>query len=357
MYRAIIPLILLLLVPLTVDAGRLWKVDSGGSGDVLTIEAGLDSAVAEDTVEVECGTYYEYGLVMKDSVWLVSRTYSQACVTIDAQGQGRILTCDGVGPETWIVGLTFVGGHASGTGAAGSGGAIACINGSSPFISSVSFLDNSADHMGGALYCGNVSAPSLMFCHFRDNEAGYGGGAIGCNYYSPATVGRTGFMGNTTMGDGGAVLCEEMSHFYTSRSSFVSNSAAGHGGGLCASVNSDPNLVRCIVAFGTDGEGVYANDAGSDVSLSCCDIYGNADGDWVGSVAGQQGVDGNFAADPLFCDLANFFLYIEACSPCADGYHPDAYDCGGYIGAAAPGCACGEATEPTTWGAVKALYR
>jgi predicted outer membrane repeat protein len=348
---------MIILIPVAANAGRLWTVDPGGSGDVLTIEAGLDSASAGDTVEVVCGTYYEYGLVMKDSVFLASTAYSQTCVTIDAQGQGRVLTCDGVSADTWIVGFTIKGGNASGSGEAGSGGGIACINYSYPHISSVSFEGNSADHMGGGLYCGNVSAPSLMFCYFRDNEAGYGGGAIGCNYYSPVTGGRSEFISNTTSGNGGAVLCEEMSHVYISRSSFVSNSAAGHGGGLCASVNSDPNIVRCIVAFGGDGEGVYSSDAGSEVTLTCCDIYGNADGDWVGSIAGQEGVDGNFAADPLFCDMSQFFLFLETCSPCATGNHPDAYDCGGYIGAADVACGCGEATEPTTWGAIKAFYR
>jgi len=357
MQRTVLSFILMVLVPLAAMAGRVWIVDAGGSGDVLTIHAGMDSASAGDTVEVECGTYYEYGLVMKDSVFLASRMYSQECVTIDAQGQGRVITCDGVSSETWIVGLTIVGGHASGLDEAGSGGGIACINGSSPRISSVTISDNSADHMGGGLYCGDVSAPSLIFCFFKDNEAGYGGGAVGCKYYSSATMSRTEFLGNTTLGDGGGVLCEEMSNVYISRSSFVSNSAVGHGGGLCASVNSDPSLVRSIVAFNVDGEGVYEGDAGSDIALSCCDIYGNADGDWVGSIAGQQGVDGNFGADPLFCDMSTLFLNIEECSPCAAGNHPDGYDCGGYIGSAGVACGCGEATEPATWGGVKALYR
>jgi hypothetical protein len=357
MRHVMLNVLLVILIPLSAGAGRLWTVDPGGSGDALTIQAGIDSAGAGDTVEVVCGTYYEHGLVMKDSVFLASTAYSQTCVTIDAQGQGRVITCDGVSSETWIVGFAIVGGNATGADEAGSGGGMACINYSYPHISSVSFYDNSADHMGGGLYCGNVSAPALMFCYFKDNEAGYGGGAIGCKYYSPPTVGRTEFLGNTTLGDGGGVLCEEMSNVYISRSSFVSNSAAGHGGGLCASVNSDPNLVRCIVAFSGDGEGAYSSDAGSDVTLTCCDMYGNADGDWVGSIAAQEGVDGNFGADPLFCNMSEIFLYIEACSPCAAGYHPDGYDCGSYIGGAGVGCACGGATEPTTWGAVKALYR
>ena len=357
MRRATLVFLLLILIPLTAQSGRVWTVDPGGSGDALTIQAGIDSASAGDTVIVVCGTYYEYGIVMKDSVYLASQSYSPTCVTIDAEEQGRVMLCDGLSSETWIVGFTLVGGLVSGAGEAGSGGGMACINSSSPFISSVYFEGNYASNLGGGLYCGNVSAPSLMFCHFRDNEAGVGGGGVAGKYYSPATIGRAVFQRNTTPGNGGAVYCEEMTHLYISRSTLVSNAAVGHGGGLYATVNSDPNLVMCIVAFGTDGEAAYADGAGSEISLSCCDLYGNAEGDWVGSIAPQEGVDGNFAADPLFCELSSDHPNIEGCSPCMAGYHPDGHDCGSYIGAYNVGCACGEATEPATWGAVKALYK
>ncbi len=347
-------IILLLVVPVSA---RTWWVAPGGTGDALTIQAGIDLASAGDTVVVECGTYYEHDIVMKDSVRLASETESPFCVVIDAQEQGRVMLCDSLSAQTYIIGFTLTGGSATGTGEAGSGGGMACLNYSSPSLAYVYFVENTAEHMGGGLYCGNVSAPSINFCNFFDNEAGYGGGGIAAEYYSPTTVGRSKFRGNTTPGDGGAVLCDEMSAVYLSRCSLVSNSAGGVGGGLCASENSDPNLVRCLIAFSTDGEGVYATNAGSDITLSCCDVYGNADGDWVGSIAGQEDVDGNFGADPLLCDITSDYIYVEACSPCMAGYHPYGYDCGSYIGASSAGCQCGEATEPTTWGTIKSIYR
>jgi len=357
MRRAALSVIFILLLPLATASARTWWVIPGGTGDALTIQAGIDLAGAGDTVVVECGTYYEHEIVMKDSVYLASETGGASCVVIDAQGLGRVMLCDSLSGQAKIDGFTLTGGSATGTGHAGSGGGMACLNYSSPFLSYVYFVENSADHMGGGLFCGNVSSPSINFCHFVDNEAGYGGGGLASEYYSPASIGRSKFQGNTTPGDGGGVLCDEMSWVYLSRCTLVGNAAGGRGGGLCASENSDPNLVRCLIAFSTDGEGVYATNPGSDIALSCCDVFGNADGDWVDSVADQENVDGNFGQDPLLCDITADFLYVEACSPCVDGYHPYGHDCGSYIGASPAGCQCGEATEPATWGTIKAIYR
>ena len=50
--------------------------------------------------------------------------------------------------------------------------------------------------------------------------------------------------------------------------------------------------------FGGDGNDAMFGDNGNDL------ICGNAGGDWTGCLAGQLGVNGNFAADPLFCDPA-----------------------------------------------------
>jgi hypothetical protein len=92
-------------------------------------------------------------------------------------------------------------------------------------------------------------------------------------------------------------------------------------------------------------------------TLTCCDIYGNSGGDWVGCIASQNGVNGNISADPLFCHTPTGDFSVEACSPCLPGHHPYHYDCSGIIGALGAGCDCGAATQPATWGALKALYR
>jgi hypothetical protein len=68
--------------------------------------------------------------------------------------------------------------------------------------------------------------------------------------------------------------------------------------------------------------------------LTCCDIYGNAGGDWVGCIADQAGINGNFSDDPLFCDIAAGDYHLDDSSPCA----PANNDCGVLIGVLGVGC-------------------
>ena len=101
--------------------------------------------------------------------------------------------------------------------------------------------------------------------------------------------------------------------------------------------------------------------------LTCSDLWGNVGGDWIGCIADQYGIDGNFSSDPLFCGLADgstpmihsdaspYSLHSD--SPCLPGNHPYGYDCG-LIGAWGVGCSCGPTrSEPTTWGAIKSMYK
>jgi hypothetical protein len=62
--------------------------------------------------------------------------------------------------------------------------------------------------------------------------------------------------------------------------------------------------------------------------LTCCDVYGNEGGDWVGCIADQYGIDGNISEDPFFCEGS---LYLSSDSPCLYG------PCG-QIGAHGQGC-------------------
>jgi hypothetical protein len=82
------------------------------------------------------------------------------------------------------------------------------------------------------------------------------------------------------------------------------------------SVTSAVTLENTIVAFGTQSDAVYCEGGGS-ATLSCCDLYGNAGGDWVGCIADQYGVNGNISENPLFCNLNNGPFTIAEDSPCA----------------------------------------
>jgi predicted outer membrane repeat protein len=89
------------------------------------------------------------------------------------------------------------------------------------------------------------------------------------------------------------------------------------------------------------------------VTVECCDFYGNHGGDWVGCVAGQENVNGNLSADPLFCDIAHGDLMIQEDSPCAPSNSGVTCD---LIGALGVGCGT-VSVESKSWGQIKGLYR
>jgi hypothetical protein len=87
----------------------------------------------------------------------------------------------------------------------------------------------------------------------------------------------------------------------------------------------------------------------------CTNVFGNEFGDWVDCLAGFDGVNGNFSADPFFCDPDNGDFTLSAQSPCLPGNHPDGVDCG-LIGAFGQGCGP-VSVEQETWAVIKARYR
>jgi len=119
------------------------------------------------------------------------------------------------------------------------------------------------------------------------------------------------------------------------------------GGGICC-VWPDVTIDGTIIAFSQSGGAL----TGHPPTLSCCDLYGNVGGDWVGVIADQYGIRGNISADPLFCDPLNENFHLQEGSPGGPDYNPDC----GLIGAWPVGCG-GTPSEATSWGALKALFR
>ncbi len=356
---------------------RTWHILPDGSGDAPTIQAGVDSATAGDTVELACGTYYEHDIVMKDGITVRGAVLS-GCSVINAQIEGRCFYIGTVGPSTIIEGLTMT--NACGPG--GFGGAI-CIYEASPTISKCRFIQNVGSGTGGAIYV-HVGSPVIDRCWFETNAA-QNGGALAFIVSSPTVHGCT-FIDNWGFGSsaasGGAVW-----GLYTSvainHCVFIRNwavhaggtfsfegpcapvitncttigSRAPAGGGLFCSQGASPLIENTIFAFGQEGGVVWCdNTAGvCDPRFTCCDLFGNAGGDWTGCIAGQANSDGNFSAWPLFCypEIDNYTLSAQ--SPCLPGNHPAGWDCG-LIGALGQGCGP-VALTPQTWARVKARYR
>ncbi len=265
------------------------------------------------------------------------------------------------------------------------------------------FSDNvSGDYGGGGFY----SSPSwdtgvlIEDCTFVGNRtSGSGGGVFGG---SPMAVFDCDFRDNTAGGDGGGVVSVDATALVES-CRFGSN-AAGHNGGGIKYVGSGGTLRGCTIAANSASQGgavgcsnctvtientiIALNSVGTSIgcqgichpSFACCDLYGNAGGDWIGNFAWQEGINGNFSADPLFCGPVGGYtpmIHAEAPgyslhgnSPCLPGNHPDGYDCS-LIGVHGQGCGIttlrfsvepepaggSAAVEISSWGLIKSRFR
>jgi FlgD Ig-like domain len=109
--------------------------------------------------------------------------------------------------------------------------------------------------------------------------------------------------------------------------------------------SQDVWIHECLVAFSEGGELITPGPLGRlDFDLECCDIYGNAGGDWVGVIAEQYGIDGNISLDPLFCGLTGQDLHLQDTSPCSP-YSPPNSECA-LIGALPVGCSFSAIDDP-----------
>lgn len=256
------------------------------------------------------------------------------------------------------------------------GGGAACLDASPTFVECV-FSNNTAEDGGGVYIFGTATA-SLMDCEFTGNAAIVGGaarldgglfsatgctfsentadvvaGGIACSDGSTATLEDCALVGNSSGVRGGAfdVHAEASLALYGCT---LSENSCPMGGGVVTESPVPVLAERTIIAFSTDGEAVLCVGGGS-VSLACCDVFGNAGGDWVGCIAAQYGVDDNFSADPLFCLDGNpddpYSLHEG--SPCL----PEDSPCGELVGAYGRGCDPITAVQATSWSAIKAMYR
>ena len=315
-------------------------------------------------------SYYAASPVI-DHCWFLDNT---------SEGNGGALRLTQYLGSPTVSNCTFTHNHAVGP-ADGGGGAI-CAGWCDATISGCTFTSNSTDKYGGAVRLWPGSSASFSFCEFRDNQA-MSGGAVHSGLAYPtftdcvmssnhadvqggalaltsqpaaAPLTRCLFAGNSAP-EGGAIFAVSGSP-HINQSTFYGNSATAGSGIYCYGGEYQIWLENCIVAFGQGSEGLGCGEyCEAGYHLGCCDIFANAGGDWVGCIADQYGIEGNFSENPKFCDTASGTFTVEACSPCLPGHHPDGYDCGGPVGAYEAGCGCGEITDPTSWGAIKAIYR
>lgn len=212
-------------------------------------------------------------------------------------------------------------------------------------------MENSRFHENWASEGGAVWAfqGSIADCEFWENAA-YVGTAL--RLTAQMIIRDTLFARNHSLeGEAdGTVRCRGGSFL---NCTFVENVVGGSPTTSAEISNSDGGLfiANTIVAFGIGSMPVYLS-SGVLVEVTCCDFYGNHWGDWVGAVAGLNGVDGNISEDPQFCGIRQHEFALQSSSPCAP---PNSGACG-LIGALGVQCSPVHVDE-MSWGAIKSLYR
>lgn len=197
------------------------------------------------------------------------------------------------------------------------------------------------DNQSASGPAGTSRVLSVVDSAFRRNS---GGGPV---IYRTGTILGCTFLDNTVTGtEDGAVVTVFSLPGLVERCTF-----AGSHASAAILARSPVTIRKTIVAFNTTLEPVACAFPGR-ATLECSDVFGNAGGDWVGCIAGQETSAGNLHADPLFCDRAAGDVGLRGNSPCAPA---QAGSCG-LVGAVPVQC------EPTlvtarTWGAVKAMFR
>jgi hypothetical protein len=336
---------LLLSLPIAPSA-TIYLINPDGTGDFPTIQAAIDAATSGDIIELADGVFSGDGNRDIDyqgkPITVRSQSGDPGSCIIDCRQTGRgFYFHSHERGRSILEGLTITNG-------VGEGGGIYCRYNTSPALRNLILLRNSGD-FGGGLACQAYSCPTLTDVIFAENSS-WAGGGLACYSAAPVLT-RVTFEGNTAA-YGGGIYCIHDSSPLLAGVTFYESSAQ-HGGGIYCADYSSPCLESAIVAFGVAGEAIYC-DATSNAILACCDLFGNAAGDWVGCIAEQYGVDGNISEDPLFCAPADGDFTLHCESPCAP-FSPPNPQCN-LIGAWPVGCG-GTPALQTTWGGIKTLFR
>ena len=398
----LIPIFTVLLFPLASLSATVHV-----PGDQPTIQAGIDAAAEGDTVLVAAGTYTGAGNHDIDfagvEITLLSAS-GPAATILDVQGSDLenrrgLYFHTGEGPQARVEGFTIQNGVTPRFGDMEWGAGI-LVELCAPTIVDCIFQDNRA-WLGGGIHLESAD-PTIRGCTFRDNQAAYGGG-VDMGGSAPL-IEDCDFISNDATATGGALACRVGDDAIVRNCRFVGNSSP-HGAALvtwasrpqfemclftgstggsgvikarqasalvfrsCTFAGNDTGqgvfvprfetgfaptirLEHTIIAFNASGPAVDLLNDGADVTLECSDIFGNPGGDWSGLIAPQAGVDGNFSADPLFCDPDNGNLTLRSDSPCAP---PGVTNCG-LVGALWIGCGPVSVVEES-WAAIKGKYR
>lgn len=331
-----------------------WYVAADGSADFATIQGALNIASDGDTIVVYGGTYNESGLVI-DKQLVISAPNGPELTIVDACGMGRCFFIESSAGALKLEGFTLANGSAGGSGTYGYGGCVYCASATARIIGCIVTGGSAAIRGGGIYFTGGT--PEVDDCLIEYSSAPNGGGIYA--YYSTLSITGSEIAGCFATGYGGGIYCyhsdAELDYCLLRADSAGTSGGclglyesiplllnctlngghgASHGGGIYAGTNSYPVVTNTIVAFSSSGEGIYGAIGFSGATVSCSDVYGNAGGNYGGSISNQTGLNGNISSDPLFCDVAAENFGLQGISPCMPGNNT----CGVQIGFRGQNC-------------------
>lgn len=349
-------------------------VDSSADGDEIWLIAGVFSGPGNRDIEL-----------LDRNILIKSFDDDPASCIIDCGGSPAdphraFRFADSDVQTTSIQSITIRNGYAT-----PGGGAMLFVGGAAATVSNCVFENNASGmtdfHAGGAVYVDRGGLPVFNDCVFRGNEA-YSGGALGTNHGGRVTFYDCRFIGNRAVRGGaiwgitavkigclfyaneadvgGAVWGNAVSIDYYERCT-LDNNRATTGGAIYAMANygGSVELIDTIISNCPQGAAMVISSA-VPVTLSCCDLFGNAGGDWIAPFAAQIDERGNFSANPCYCDAPNEDFHLSADSFARAGGHP--WGCNQLVGAYGVGCGASACSGPVAlegmnFGKVKSLFR
>ena len=384
-------LISLALLVATTCAATVRVVRPDGQGTLPNIQAAVDASTDGDQIWLIAGVFTGPGnrdiVIGPRNILIRSFDDDPAVCIIDCEGSESaphraFWLNDSVAQITAIQSITMRGGYAE----SGGGGAMLISGHASGYIVNCVFENNASGmtdwHAGGAVYVNYGGTPVFNGCVFRGNQA-FAGGALTTNHGGRVTFNDCRFIGNRAIRGGaiygittekngclfagneaqetgGAIWHNSSGLDYYESCTFDGNRAPAGGAIFINSNYGGPvEMIDTIISNCPEGEAIACN-ASVPITFSCCNFYGNAGGDWTEPFADQVDLNGNFSANPCYCDAAGEDFYLCADSYALEGNHP--WGCDQLVGAYGLGCGVCGCTGPVdvqgmSFGALKSLYR
>lgn len=247
-----------------------------------TIQHAVDAAIPGDEIYVATGVYT--GVQARGGmtqVVYISKTvtlrggYSSDFTTwdpvtypttLDAQGQGRVVSIVSVGSAT-LEGLAITGGNAvdagSGSNPAGAGGGIYAAWSANITLISNHIYSNTASYGGGAWFYLSYSA-RLESNDIYSNTATGNGGGIGSEYGQGLVLTDNRIFGNVAEDfSGGGLYLFDADGSTLTRNEIISNTAGGWGGGVALSASTDVTLENNVIAGNYGATALYLYQSGN----------------------------------------------------------------------------------------------